>query len=147
MLTNVKYSQSERSYKVTDPKTGEIAEFPCGTDGRRKAFRLGVWLHEPALHDMADKISNEYPMLEARAWQAVTMIVEGKVKPLTGQGLIAKVEGSSEYGDYNIIVYGDELACDCIDFTGMTAPYLANGQRYCKHILAVLFARELTNDE
>lgn len=137
MLADVlSYNRSGRKWEVV---TGEkTVEFPAGDTGKQQAFRLAIFVKDPAVYALASQMAKDNPALESRAWRAAELVIEGKVK-MDVFGLLAQVEGSDAAGAYNITAVEGEIACDCQDWTGFTAPYLSSGQRVCKHILAFFF--------
>lgn len=93
--------------------------------------------------------------ITARTIKAGFLILESKVK--SGRKFeeygsyineLARVEGSKgeEYAVcWNVEANG--CTCDCPDFSYSRAPLLASGQRACKHILAVLVAESMKEDD
>jgi hypothetical protein len=138
----IAYDRSRREYVVaTGDKT---AVFPAGATGKRQATRLAVFVAEPALYELASKLSKKQPHLETRAWAAAAYVVDGRVDLDASHGRLATVDGNSHYGAYSITHDDDgRMACDCVDWLGCTAPLVESGARYCKHIIAYVFAARL----
>lgn len=144
MLSNVTYQRDERLYQVMDPESGVIETFPSGNQGRRDAMRCAVQFQSPRLYRIVTELVQRYPVLESRAWRAAELALNGSVKSVDEDGLLATVTGSDEYGDYLVKSRNGFIQCDCIDFTDGNAPYVGpTAQRFCKHILAVQFTRRL----
>jgi hypothetical protein len=144
MLSNMKYERVERQYEVFDPNTGEVETFPRGRHGRRNAMRRAVHFQNPRLHRIVTKLVQRSPQLESRAWRGAELLLGGAVKEPYSQEALASVTGSSEYGDYLVASRNGMIICDCLDYMEGNAPYYnQNGQRLCKHILAVQFTRRL----
>lgn len=145
MLADVlTYNRSGRKWEVV---TGEnTVEFPAGETGKRQAYRLAIFVSDPAVYALASQMAKENPALESRAWRAAELLIEGKVRADV-PGVLAQVEGGDAAGAYNICFADGQIACDCHDWTGYTAPMLNDGQRVCKHLLAYLFAGQLGNGQ
>jgi hypothetical protein len=142
MLTNlIQYDYSAREYTVT--AHGREVAFPAGPTGRKNATRLAIHAANPEAYRMAATVAEQHTQLESRAWRATALVVDGKVKPGPVQAVLAAVEGSSEWGDYLITALDGELMCDCPDYAGGGAPLVESGARYCKHLLAHVFSRQL----
>lgn len=144
MLSNVQYQRDERQYQVIDPETGAIEYFPPGNQGRRDAMRCAVQFQSPRLFRIVTELVQRYPLLESRAWRAAELALNGAVKMMDEDGILAAVTGSDEYGDYLVKSYNGLIRCDCIDFADGNAPYIGpTEQRFCKHILAMQLTRRL----
>lgn len=138
MLANVNYNRSDRCYEVE--ADGELLTFPAGVNGRREAFQTAVHLENPALHELASQMASDHPQLASRIWRAVEIVLgDGVVFSEDSLALVASQ--SSEYGDYAVQLVDGLYACDCEDFQGATAVYMAGSdQPHCKHILAYQLA-------
>jgi len=144
MLPNVSYQRDERQYRVLDPDTGEIESFPAGQLGRRDAMRRAVNFSHPRLYQIVTDMVKRWPQLEARAWRAANLVINGKVKNADDDEALASVTSSNEYGDYLVKARGGLIICDCLDYMEGGAPLIGeSGQRLCKHILATQFTLRL----
>lgn len=129
------YNRSSRVWQVAGD--GRVAEFPAGPEGKRAATQMAIWVLNPQLHALAQSLASRHPQLESRAWKAAAYIADGRIAMQPGNGpILALVQGSSPYGPYTIQRHDDETTCDCLDYTGFTAPMLATGARLCAHIIA-----------
>lgn len=145
MLSNMFYQRDERRYQVIDTETGVVEYFPPGYQGRRDALHCAIQFQSPRLHRFVIELIQRYPLLESRAWRAAELVLNGAVKVMDGDGVLASITGSSEYGDYLVKSRNGYIQCDCIDYADGNAPYIGpTAQRFCKHILAVQFARRLS---
>ncbi len=137
MLANVNYNRAARRYEVATDDN--VLTFPAGVDGRRAAFQTAVQMENPALHGLAAQMASDHPQLASRIWRAVEIVLTSGVTLQDGIGLVASQ--SSEYGDYTVQMVDGLMTCDCEDFQGATAVYMADGEQpYCKHLLAYQFA-------
>lgn len=144
MLSNLLYQRDERQYQVIDPETGAVEHFPSGNQGRRDALRCAIHFQSPRLFRIVTDLVRRYPLLESRAWRAAELVLNGAVKSVNKDGVLATVTGSNEYGDYLVKGRNGYIQCDCIDYADGNAPYIGpTAQRFCKHILATQFARRL----
>lgn len=138
MFSNVEYDRSDRRYWVTNPATGELVEFPAGSDGRRQAFQTAAHFLNADVVEAAGRIIAKQPHLESRVWRAVELVIMGRVK--IGKhptAVVALVGSQSEYGNYTIQQTPHGLTCDCLDYVDFQAPHaIGSDQRFCKHILA-----------
>lgn len=137
MLANVIYNRSGRCYEVAT--NDETLTFPAGVDGRRQAFQTAVQLENAALHALALQMASDHPQLANRIWKACEIVLTGDV--VLQDGIAVVPSQSSEYGGYTVQTADGLICCDCEDFQGATAVYIAeNEQPFCKHILAYQFA-------
>ena len=144
MLTNMEYQRQKRMYQVVDPDSGEIEQYPSGTKGRQQALRRAVYFQNARLHNLVTQLIERYPLLESRAWRASTLVLNDAVNDVRDGAVLATVTGNSEYGPYLIQSRQGLLTCECLDYVDGGAPYLgSNGQRVCKHILAMQFIQRL----
>jgi hypothetical protein len=133
----ITYNRSARNYNIIHPETGKIVEsFPAGH--KHEAFLYTVSLFEPELFQAAQQVIDRHPQLERRTWKAVTKIIDGAVEiiPAPTDGVYATVASSDGMGRYNITNIDGYWACDCIDFTGFSAPMTDTGSRFCTHRIA-----------
>ena len=138
MLANVIYNRSDRCYEVENG--GKLLTFPAGANGRREAFQAAVQAQDYLLHSLAAHLCREHPQLSSRIWRACEIVLNDGVT-LQGEALALVASQSSEYGDYTVQDVDGLMACDCEDFQGATAVYMADSEQpYCKHILAYYFA-------
>jgi hypothetical protein len=144
MLSNVQYERSIQQYQVVNPITGDIEHFPKGYAGKREAMRRVVYFQDPRLHRFVVELVERYPQVESRAWRAAELVLSDGVRNSDGEAL-ASVASSTTYGDYLIVARDGYIVCDCLDYMDGNAPYIGrNGQRLCKHILALQFTRRLS---
>jgi len=107
-------------------------------------MRCAVQFKSPRLYRIVTELVQRYPLLESRAWRAAELALNGAVKPMDGDGVLAAVTGSDEYGDYLVRSRNGLIQCDCLDYADGNAPYIGpTAQRFCKHILATQFVRRL----
>jgi len=140
MLPTINYNRSTRVYEVLDQTTGEMETFPAKE--KLAAEQYAIAMSNPRLvRIIRDELLGKRPFLEARAWKAAALVVDGAVA-LTDGLYLAYVRGE---GDTYAIGSEDGLqTCTCADFTGFGAPIAdERGQRLCKHILAYQFMRRL----
>lgn len=138
MLANVIYNRSDRRYELENE--GELLTFPAGVNGRQQAFQTAVQLENGDLYEMATQMANDHPQLASRIWKACEIALNGGVT-FSESGLALVASQSSEYGDYAVQLVDGLYACDCEDFQGATAVYMAGSdQPHCKHILAYQLA-------
>jgi hypothetical protein len=144
MLSNVQYDRVSKAYQVLDPETGAIESFPSGYRGRRDANRKAIHFQNARLHRIVTDLVRKWPQGESRAWRAAELVIREAVHDPADNQALATVTGHSEYGDYLVADRKGLIVCDCIDYMDGNAPYFgSNGQRLCKHILAVQFRRRL----
>jgi hypothetical protein len=143
MISNLTYNRSKKVYEVA--RENETVEFPAGIDGKRKAFQLAVYSQNPRLYRFVSELAGKYPLLASRAWKSAEIVLNGGVLRINDNGVLAMVASqSSEFGDHNLTAVDGLIMCDCIDYTGQTAPFIGgNFQRACKHYLAYQLALRL----
>ena len=84
------------------------------------------------------RVARKAPQLADRAERAGALLMAGKVHPV--DLAIFEVDGS---GGARYTVDAANFGCECADHTGGGAPS-HNGARFCKHLLAALMLRHLT---
>lgn len=141
-LTTVEYDRSAREWRAQNAE--ELHVFPAGPDGQRQAQLYALQYDAPDIADEVQAIIDSADALlgfdadgiAKRALKAGFIILDGKVWPGQADGEVARVEGTADE-PCRIYHDGEALSCDCPDFEGERAPVTPNGQRGCKHVLAV----------
>lgn len=142
-MLDIPFNRSTRKYEVAHGDA--LVEFPAGLAGKRNAFKMTIYAASRRLYRLVDDLAKKHPALESRAWKAAEIVIEEGVNRQVDGALAIVASQSSEYGDYLIQEVDGLLACDCVDFTGHTAPFVGHSfQRLCKHILSYQIAVRLS---
>ena len=134
------YDRQEKAYLVTDD-TGTIHQFPSGRRGKTESERFAIRLLSPSLAGLVDKITENLPAVESRAWKAARVVLSGGVKMDTAPNVLATIEGEGD--DYNITAHDGVYICDCDGCRQGYAPLSRAGQPLCSHIIAFIFELKL----
>ena len=139
-MLDITFNRQEKQYEWTDPDSGEVLTAPAGAANKAALFRTAIGLLDPELDTAAQRIIERHPQLERVTWKAVELVAAGAVDVFDAPraGVWAMVDSQSDgYGRYAITNDGGYFACQCQHFVGMTAPITEEGNRYCKHIVAM----------
>jgi predicted nucleic acid-binding Zn finger protein len=120
-----------------------LRSFSPGPDGRLAALKQAAGWRNPLILAAAEAMIRKHqrPEVTSRVWRAVETVASGGVFiPADWQGgaTLCRVWSSGKETSYVVSSQGKNLHCTCHDYHH-NAPRLGNG-RYCKHIMAVLFA-------
>ena len=147
--STVKFNQEAGEWQVR--QGNKVATFGQLKEGMYDALRFAITLEYPEVVALIAALEKKYvadPHLDdliIRAWRAARLLVTGYVlAPFKDDGrTVARVCSLSRRGQYYVHAYGGGIvSCNCPDYNN-GAPIIREGQRACKHILAVLFARRL----
>ena len=146
-MLDIQYDRSAREYRFTDPDSGEILTAPSGQ--KHQLFKAAVGLLDPALYDAALRVIENNPQLERVTWKAVEIITSDGVEVFPeprGDVQAMVISQSDEYGRYAVSTEDGYYACQCEHWQSFAAPITQQGNRYCKHILAMYLWRVTRED-
>lgn len=136
--TQVSYNRKTRKWAAQNGSL--IGEFASEEGGKKAAVQTAVRHENNNVFTAVAQIINKHPELEAMAWRAGRLVINGSVlppRPGNRVNEVARVKSQSREQAYSIQQRGKMLVCGCEWFQYKKAPLLPSGQRYCTHILAV----------
>jgi hypothetical protein len=147
-MLDINYNRSDRQYEWVDPDSGEIFTFPRGKQGKVEAFHFAISMLDPELYQAAQRLIEQHPQLERVTWKAVELVCGEAVEVFdVPQGNVqAMMDSSDGYGRYAITTTDGYYECQCEHWKSLAAPLTEQGNRYCKHILAMYLWR-VTREE
>ena len=135
-MIDITYDRTEKTYKWTDPNSGEVLTAPARQ--KESLFRAAVGILDPELTAAAEDIIKRHPQLERVTWKAVSLVAHDMIEvfPAPRSGVVAMVASSDEFGRYAVEQTAHGLTCQCVHFQDGYAPLIESGSRYCKHLIA-----------
>jgi predicted nucleic acid-binding Zn finger protein len=142
-MNNQIISYSDGKWQARDRNGRILRSFSPGPDGRLAALKKAAGWRNPLILAAAEAMIRKHsrPEVTSRAWRAVETVASGGVfipADWQGDATLCRVWSSGKETSYVVSSQGKNLHCTCHDYHH-NAPRLGNG-RYCKHIMAVLFA-------
>ena len=140
---SIYYQRQERQWVVENGRV--LATFDRGKVGQEAAKLEAVRHENGELYSLIRQVATKQPILSSRATKAAVLIINGHVHPpRSGNQIneVAQVKSQTGVDSYSI-QYRNTFVCGCDDFQFGKAPDTGRGQRFCKHILALLLAKRL----
>lgn len=150
MTATATYNRKTKAWEVT--ANGRfLSTHPAGKQGQQEAEQAAIKHNDPEIYGLtfylAHDLFRDYPELNGRLWRAAEIVINGDVRQpyhIDSRATVARVKSQNpkpfEEGKHHTIDRPDpngRYYCSCYDFTDNEKCPDVQGQKLCKHIIAV----------